>query len=172
MLVWYFVFLRRVRLDRNEAAKLAVAAMLAGYAAGSLPFRGFQSLGAFTGAILGGLAWMLWRGHLRRDWLEVAGAGSFALPFAWIFVRMGCVVERAHAGALSDSWLAIRYPDGSRHQRRILIAIEENGPDRNQENLDRDQKRIVIAMEENTHTKELSINNISTVKCFGVYSMQ
>ena len=89
-----------------------MAAMVAGYAAGSLPFRGFQSLGAFIGVIIGGLAWMSWRGHLRRDWLEVAGAGSFALPFAWIFVRMGCVVERAHAGALSDSWLALPYPDG------------------------------------------------------------
>ena len=124
MLVWYFVFLRRARLPRNLAAEVAVAAMVAGYCGSRLGGNGYQyeSTGAFIGALLGGLLWMLVRKRLS-DGLEILESASFALPFAWMPVRLGCVVERGHAGALSDSWLALPYPGGSRWDLALLELL-------------------------------------------------
>jgi hypothetical protein len=110
MLIWYLLFLWRVRIPRDHAAAVAVAGMVCGYLFGRA-LGGYQSTAAFTGAILGGFAWLAVRKQLG-SWMEILEAGSFALPFAWISVRLGCVIERGHPGLVTESWLGLRYPDG------------------------------------------------------------
>ena len=85
--------------------------MVGGYICGRV-WSGYHSTGAFVGAILGGFVWLAFRRRLK-SWIEILEAGSFALPFAWILVRLGCVVERGHPGLVTDSWMGLAYPDGS-----------------------------------------------------------
>lgn len=121
MLVWYFVFLWRVRIPRNEAAAVAVAAMVGGYFCGRF-LGGYHSTAAFVGAILGGFAWLAVRRRLE-SWTQILEAGSFALPFAWVLVRLGCVVERGHPGLVTDAWFGLMYPDGSTRWDLALLEM-------------------------------------------------
>jgi hypothetical protein len=121
MLVWYFVFLWRIRLHRNHAAAVAVAAMLGGLLCGRA-WGGYHSTSAFVGAIVSGCCWLALRRQLG-SWLEVLEAGSSALPFAWIFVRAGCVVERAHPGLVTDSWLGLEFRDGTVRWDLALLEL-------------------------------------------------
>jgi hypothetical protein len=95
--------------------------MVSGYLCGRA-LGGYQSTAAFTGAILGGFAWLAARKQLG-SWIEIVEAGSFALPFAWIPVRLGCVIERGHPGLVTDSWLGLVYPDGSTRWDLALLEM-------------------------------------------------
>lgn len=137
MLVWYFLFLRRCRglLGTGEAAELALCAMTSGFVCGHLlywaalgnwdqysPFRGFWSAGALMGGAGGAALWTLVRRH-ARDWHRIAEAAFFAFPFCWLLVRIGCVLERAHSGRLSDSPFALNFPDGRRWDLALLEVL-------------------------------------------------
>jgi phosphatidylglycerol---prolipoprotein diacylglyceryl transferase len=68
---------------------------------------GLSSYGGFTGALIG--AW-LWRWKRREKILPIGDVICSALPIGWVFGRAGCATVHDHPGALSDSWIAVRFP--------------------------------------------------------------
>jgi phosphatidylglycerol:prolipoprotein diacylglycerol transferase len=75
-------------------------------------WNGMSSFGGFAGALLG-LA-LFYRGG-RRPWLGAAEVLLQALVVGWLFGRLGCTLVHDHVGTPSSFWLAIRFPDGPRH---------------------------------------------------------
>jgi prolipoprotein diacylglyceryltransferase len=115
MVVWYFLSLRKLsqvpRWTPNAAAAALFAAMAGGFLLSRYGFHLYDSTVALAGAVLGAFLYLLFTRRLTR-WRDLLEAACWAFPFAWILVRLGCVVERAHGGAASHSWLAVTFPDG------------------------------------------------------------
>lgn len=65
---------------------------------------GLSSYGGFFGGILG---CFLWRYRRKVPLLPYANAICFALPFGWLFGRMGCFVVHDHPGKVTDFPLAV-----------------------------------------------------------------
>jgi phosphatidylglycerol:prolipoprotein diacylglycerol transferase len=70
------------------------------------------SYGGFLGAGLGAAAY--WRGR-RQSFRPYADALVAGLTVGWFFGRLGCALVHDHPGLPSDFVLAVRFPDGSRH---------------------------------------------------------
>jgi len=71
-----------------------------------------SSFGGFIGGSIGGLI------YLKRHKLlvlEYADALVLGLTIGWLFGRLGCTIVHDHPGIHSDFFLAVRYPDGPRH---------------------------------------------------------
>jgi phosphatidylglycerol:prolipoprotein diacylglycerol transferase len=87
-------------------------------AAGGGPWRlvefwnGMSAFGGFLGALLG-LA--VHFGRQRRSWRVEADILVQALVLGWVFGRLGCTLVHDHIGRHSSFPLAIRFPDGPRH---------------------------------------------------------
>jgi phosphatidylglycerol:prolipoprotein diacylglycerol transferase len=65
---------------------------------------GLSSYGGFFGGILG---CFLWRYRTKTPLLPYANAVCFALPFGWLFGRIGCFVVHDHPGKVTDFPLAV-----------------------------------------------------------------
>ncbi|MGD8606137.1 MAG: prolipoprotein diacylglyceryl transferase [Myxococcales bacterium] len=65
---------------------------------------GLSSYGGFFGGIVG---CFLWRYRKKMPLLPYANAIAFALPFGWLFGRMGCFVVHDHPGKVTDFPLAV-----------------------------------------------------------------
>ncbi|RME74686.1 MAG: prolipoprotein diacylglyceryl transferase [Planctomycetota bacterium] len=71
---------------------------------------GISSYGGFVGAILGALIWT--RRNLpdrRARWIYF-DATAYALPFGWLFGRLGCFTAHDHPGIASNFPLAVDFP--------------------------------------------------------------
>jgi phosphatidylglycerol:prolipoprotein diacylglycerol transferase len=75
-------------------------------------WNGMSSFGGFAGALLG-LCLYYWRS--RRSWLPMADVLAQALVIGWVFGRLGCTLVHDHVGTPSEFVLAVRFPDGPRH---------------------------------------------------------
>jgi phosphatidylglycerol:prolipoprotein diacylglycerol transferase len=62
------------------------------------------------------------KGQKAADPLKLDNLAA-ALPLGWIFVRLGCFLERHHAGRRADFLLAVRYEDGPRHDLGLYDAL-------------------------------------------------
>jgi len=71
-----------------------------------------SSFGGFAGALLG---LTVYYARSRRSWLPTADILVQALVIGWVFGRLGCTLVHDHIGRPSDFPLAIRFPDGPRH---------------------------------------------------------
>jgi len=67
-------------------------------------WNGLSSFGGFIGCILGAVGWLKWRGYPLLPFADVA---AYAVPFGWIFGRLGCFVVHDHPGAITDFPLAV-----------------------------------------------------------------
>lgn len=76
-------------------------------------WNGLSSFGGFLGAIMG-FAWIAYRNRRENIWVYL-DCFLYGFAFAWIFGRMACSLAHDHPGLRSDFWLAIRYPEGARH---------------------------------------------------------
>ncbi|MEA2626538.1 MAG: phosphatidylglycerol---prolipoprotein diacylglyceryl transferase [Candidatus Binatota bacterium] len=74
-------------------------------------WNGMSSFGGFFGA-LAGLAIHFRR---RKAWLLEADILIQGLVLGWVFGRLGCALVHDHVGRPSDFVLAMRFPDGPRH---------------------------------------------------------
>ena len=68
---------------------------------------GLSSYGGFIGAVVGAIAWRLYR---KKSILEFMDVTCSAFPLAWVFGRAGCSIVHDHPGAASNLWFAVRYP--------------------------------------------------------------
>lgn len=75
-------------------------------------WHGMSAFGGFFGALLGLL--FHFRGR-RHSWLLEADILVQALVVGWVFGRLGCTLVHDHVGVRSSFPLAMRFPDGSRH---------------------------------------------------------
>ena len=105
---------------KERAGRLLVIMLLCGLAAGLLWTRGSGI--SESGSVLGGLAGFALarkRGALRQT-LDLF---SFGIILAYVVARFGCFLAHDHPGRFSESWIAVRYPEGSRFDLGLLYCI-------------------------------------------------
>jgi phosphatidylglycerol:prolipoprotein diacylglycerol transferase len=84
-------------------------------------WNGMSSFGGFVGALLGLVVYF---GLLRRrTWLSIADVAIQGLVVGWVFGRLGCTLVHDHIGKRSEFPLAIRFPDGARHDLGLYELI-------------------------------------------------
>ena len=75
-------------------------------------WSGLSSFGGFVGAFLTFL-YLTRKEKIPR--LPYADAVALGLSVGWIFGRMGCTTAHDHPGRHTDFFLAVKYPEGPRH---------------------------------------------------------
>jgi len=76
------------------------------------PFAGLSSFGGFLGAFL---AFLYYTKKAAIDRLRYADSVALGLAVGWIFGRTGCFTAHDHPGGHTDFFLAVKYPEGPRH---------------------------------------------------------
>lgn len=79
--------------------------------------HGLSSFGGIFGAVSSGLVFLYVK---RLDRWVFADLCTYAFPFGWLFGRAGCALVHDHKGRLTDSWLAVRFPEGARYDLGLL----------------------------------------------------
>jgi phosphatidylglycerol:prolipoprotein diacylglycerol transferase len=75
-----------------------------------------SSYGGFLGAALGvALYWVCYRHKTRLSPWKAGDAIAVGWSAGWFFGRLGCTIAHDHPGRHTDFFLAVRYPDGPRH---------------------------------------------------------
>src|SRR5262245_15557391 len=75
-------------------------------------WNGMSSFGGLAGALLG---LSVYYRRSRRSWLPTADLLAQGLVIGWVFGRLGCTLVHDHVGRPSEFLLAVRFPDGPRH---------------------------------------------------------
>ena len=75
-------------------------------------WSGLSSFGGFLGALL---AFLYYTKREEIPRLVYADAVALGLSVGWIFGRTGCFTAHDHPGRHTSFFLAVRYPDGPRH---------------------------------------------------------
>ena len=75
-------------------------------------WSGLSSFGGFLGALL---AFLYYTRREKIPRLAYADAVALGLSIGWIFGRTGCFTAHDHPGRHTSFFLAVRYPDGPRH---------------------------------------------------------
>jgi phosphatidylglycerol:prolipoprotein diacylglycerol transferase len=81
---------------------------------------GIASFGGFFGGIAGAYGFFLWRKIRAEQRLKFLDLAAFALPFSWVFGRVGCALVHDHPGLRTNSWLGVRFPGGTRYDLGLL----------------------------------------------------
>jgi phosphatidylglycerol:prolipoprotein diacylglycerol transferase len=76
------------------------------------PFAGLSSFGGFLGAFL---AFLYYTKKAEIPRLAYADSVGLGLAVGWIFGRTGCFTAHDHPGRHTSFFLAVRYPEGARH---------------------------------------------------------
>jgi phosphatidylglycerol:prolipoprotein diacylglycerol transferase len=130
---------RQLGKDPQVPVDFAVAGVLAGVVGGHLvhllayhpeelrqPWRilmlweGLSSMGGLLGGVVAAVLWFRWKKIAFGDY-----ADAFALGVApgWGVARVGCFTVHDHPGVLTSFPLAVRFPDGPRHDLGLYEAI-------------------------------------------------
>lgn len=130
---------RQLGKDPQVPVDFAVAGVLAGVVGGHLahlfayhpeelrePWRifmlweGLSSMGGLLGGVLAAVVWFRAKKVAFSDY-----ADAFALGVApgWGVARIGCFTVHDHPGVLTSFPLAVRFPDGPRHDLGLYEAI-------------------------------------------------
>jgi phosphatidylglycerol:prolipoprotein diacylglycerol transferase len=75
-------------------------------------WAGLSSFGGFLGALI---AFLYYTRKEKIPALPYADAVSLGLAVGWIFGRLGCTTAHDHPGLHTNFFLAVRYPEGPRH---------------------------------------------------------
>ncbi len=84
---------------------------------------GFSSFGGFFGGAVAGVVYIRKK---RLPEFAYIGATLTALPWGWAIGRIGCFLIHDHPGRLTNSFLGVKYPDGTRFDLgliEILVAV-------------------------------------------------
>ncbi len=81
---------------------------------------GIRSLGGFIAGLLGAIAYCRLRGGSLGETFRMLDVMSFALPFAWMIGRLGCFLAHDHRGNFTASFIAVRFPEGSRYDLGLI----------------------------------------------------
>lgn len=75
-------------------------------------WAGLSSMGGFLGALL---AFLFYTRKEKIPALPYADVVGLGLAVGWIFGRTGCFSAHDHPGRRSDFFLAVKFPEGARH---------------------------------------------------------
>jgi phosphatidylglycerol:prolipoprotein diacylglycerol transferase len=83
-------------------------------------WEGLSSMGGLAGAVVAAVVWFRVKKIRFHDY-----ADAFALGMApgWGVARVGCFTVHDHPGVKTDFFLAVRFPDGVRHDLGLYEAI-------------------------------------------------
>jgi phosphatidylglycerol:prolipoprotein diacylglycerol transferase len=83
-------------------------------------WEGLSSMGGLAGAVVAAVVWFRLKRIRFHDY-----ADAFALGMApgWGVARIGCFTVHDHPGVKTDFFLAVRFPDGVRHDLGLYEAI-------------------------------------------------
>jgi phosphatidylglycerol:prolipoprotein diacylglycerol transferase len=87
------------------------------------PFNGMSSFGGLFGSFAGGWVWMVATHFPGKMVPALVDAGAFAFPHGWLFGRLACAISHDHVGRLTDHWLGVRYPDGTRWNLGLVEVL-------------------------------------------------
>lgn len=76
-------------------------------------WEGLSSMGGFFGAWVG--LFIFYRLIQKRRYLFETELYIQSVIVGWIFGRLGCTIAHDHPGMHTDFFLAVKYPDGPRH---------------------------------------------------------
>ncbi|MFA5813163.1 MAG: prolipoprotein diacylglyceryl transferase [Patescibacteria group bacterium] len=84
---------------------------------------GMSSFGGIVGGALG-FFWYVWRKKIAKQAIiPILDQICLAAIFGWIVGRFGCVLTHLHPGRLSDSFLAVKFPDGPRLDMAVIEIL-------------------------------------------------
>jgi phosphatidylglycerol---prolipoprotein diacylglyceryl transferase len=83
-------------------------------------YRGMTSFGGLAGGLVGGILWARLRGLDPGKAFLLLDVVAYSLPFGWLVGRLGCALAHDHRGLGSNSWIAVRFPEGSRYDLGLI----------------------------------------------------
>jgi phosphatidylglycerol---prolipoprotein diacylglyceryl transferase len=115
----------RSGLGRDTAARLYVAAVLAGLGGGILwsalaAGGGISAAGLALGGLTGLAAAIRWR---RLSFWSTLDVYAVAFPVVLAIARIGCFLAHDHIGRPTTSWLGVRFPGGTRWDLGLVSAL-------------------------------------------------
>jgi phosphatidylglycerol---prolipoprotein diacylglyceryl transferase len=81
---------------------------------------GIRSCGGLIGGFLSGLAWCAFRRLSLYETLRRFDVLVYAFPAAWMVGRLGCALAHDHRGLWTNSWIAVRFPEGPRYDLGLI----------------------------------------------------
>ncbi len=78
-------------------------------------FKVWAGMSSYGGFLSAAAACAIYLRKSRIPFLPYADVMLFGLLPGWFFGRMGCSTAHDHPGCLSDFWLAVKFPNGPRH---------------------------------------------------------
>jgi phosphatidylglycerol:prolipoprotein diacylglycerol transferase len=84
------------------------------------PFSGLSSFGGFMGALIGLFAWA---DRHKQPVMPYADSLAYGLAAGWLFGRLGCFTAHDHPGHFTYFFLAVKYPEGARHDLGLDEAL-------------------------------------------------
>lgn len=109
LLIFAFVISHMVEIIFYQTHRLTTEGIISLFKV----WDGLSSMGGFFGALVG--LWVYFRFVNKRRWLPQAEFIVQGLVAGWTFGRLGCTIVHDHPGALTDFFLGVRYPGGTRH---------------------------------------------------------
>lgn len=83
-------------------------------------WEGLSSMGGLLGAIVAAAIWFRWKKVRFHDHADALALG---MAPGWGVARVGCFTVHDHPGVKTDFFLAVRFPDGPRHDLGLYEAI-------------------------------------------------
>jgi len=81
---------------------------------------GVRSVGGIAAGFFGGLAWCLYHRLSGLESMRRLDIIAYAMPTAWMIGRLGCTLAHDHRGIATDSWIAVRFPEGPRYDLGLI----------------------------------------------------
>ncbi len=85
---------------------------------------GFSSFGGFAGATVSSFVYFK---KYHFDYPRYANAIIFAFPWGWAIGRIGCFFSHLHPGRFTNSFLGVRYPEGTRFDLGLIEILNGLG---------------------------------------------
>lgn len=83
-------------------------------------FRGLASFGGLGGGLAAGILWARWHRLTPGKTLLLLDVVAYSLPFGWLVGRLGCALAHDHRGLSTNSWIGVRFPEGSRYDLGVI----------------------------------------------------
>ncbi|MGA3202090.1 MAG: prolipoprotein diacylglyceryl transferase family protein [Bryobacteraceae bacterium] len=81
---------------------------------------GVRSVGGISAGFLAGLVWCRYHRLTLVETMRRLDIVAYAMPMAWMIGRLGCALAHDHRGLASTSWIAVKFPEGSRYDLGLI----------------------------------------------------
>ena len=76
---------------------------------------GVRSVGGISCGFLGAVAWCRYHKLSLFESMRRLDIIAYAMPIGWLIGRLGCTLAHDHRGLYTNSWIAVRFPEGARY---------------------------------------------------------